>query len=130
MKSIITWQAVLWFATYLTTGLAMLFVFMRAYMWTTPYDDHDEVRQGRLAATIALSGAMVGYTIPLAVCFRGNFYEFIAWGIFAGVVQLLLSKAMHKYLPGEIEKDNCAASLLFAAAAICVGLLNAFALIP
>jgi putative membrane protein len=132
MKSIISLPSLLWFAAYFLTGVAMLALFTRIYIWFTPYDELVHIRQKRIAPALSLAGAMLGFTIPIVtVSYHGiNYLDFIVWGVVAGAVQLICFKLLYVLMPWHPEDDNSAAATFFAGAAICVGLINAFSLIP
>ncbi len=125
-------EGLLLFFGYLATGLAMLAVFTLLYMWVTPYDEAREIAEGHMAPAISLSGAMLGFTCPILMAsyMHAEFLGFLAWGIIASVVQLLVFKAMYRLLPQTIETNNTAGALCFAAAAVCAGLINAASFMP
>jgi putative membrane protein len=120
------------FAAYFASGLVMLAIFTRFYLWITPYDEGKEIRNGRMAPAIALTGAMLGFTFPMVVASyaHARFDEFLAWGAVSCIVQLLVFGALHRLLPRMIETNNAAGATCFAAASICVGLINAASFVP
>ena len=120
------------FALYLGLSLVMLAVFVRLYVWTTPYHDIAEIAKGKMAPAIALAGAMLGFTFPLLVASftRSSVLGFVAWGALACLVQLLLFRAMYRLMPREIEANNVASATCYAAASVCVGLINAASFLP
>lgn len=128
----ITLEAYGHFVLYALSSLALLFVFARIYMWTTPYHEMEQIRAGRSAPAIALGGAMVGFTLPLlSVSYHGvNFIDFLIWAVVAGVFQIILFKVLFWIIPMQIEEDNKAIAILYASMAVCVGLISAFSLIP
>jgi putative membrane protein len=125
-------HGLLLFAANLLAGLTMLALFTRLYLWVTPYDEANEIKQGHVAPAIVLCGAMLGFTFPLlAASFaQSGILDFIAWGIIACVVQIVVFWALHWLLPRLIETNNPAGALCFASASICSGLLTAASLIP
>jgi putative membrane protein len=120
------------FAGYLLVSLVMLAVFTRVYTAATPYDEAAEIRAGHMAPAIALSGAMLGYTMPLLVASyaQAGFVEFLAWGVIAGLVQLGVFWLLHRLLPTMIETNNAAGALCIATASVCAGLINAASFLP
>lgn len=120
------------FFGYLFAGIATLGVFTWIYMWITPYDEVSEINEGKMASSIALSGAMLGFTFPLVVAshVQSSFLEFIGWSVLACVVQVLVFWALHWLLPRVIATNNAAGALCFAVASICAGLINAASFIP
>jgi putative membrane protein len=120
------------FGVYLSAGIAMLGVFTWLYLRMTPYDEAAEISKGSMAPAIALAGAMVGFTFPLLVASytHSNIIGFLAWGMLSCLVQLLAFWVMYWLLPRVIETNNVAGATCFAAASVCVGLLNAASFIP
>ncbi len=120
------------FVLYLGLSLAMLGMFVRLYVWTTPYHEPTEIAKGKMAPAVALAGAMLGFTFPLLVASytRSSALGFIAWGALACFVQLLLFRVMYWLMPRSIEANNVASATCFAAASICVGLMNAASFLP
>ena len=128
----IDFDSLKWFAMYFVSGIAMFAIFVRLYMFITPYNEVEDITAGKLAPAIALTGAMIGVTIPMVtMSYHGSqFVEYVIWSAIAGVVQLIGFTVLYKLLPRQIEANNCAAATVFAGSAICIGLFNAFSLIP
>ena len=114
-------------------GLAALFlaVFKRLYQMSTPYDEAKLIGEGNVAASIALGGAIIGFALPLASALTqtADLVEFAAWGLLAGVIQILASLVVRKVIVRDmverIEANNVASAVYLAATSIGVGLLNA-----
>lgn len=132
MGKLLALESLLMFALYLAAGLAVLAIFTRLYLWITPYDEAADIREGKLAPAIALSGAMLGFTFPLLVASytHAGFLDFVAWSLIACVVQMLVFWCLYHLLPKVIETNNPAGALCFATASICAGLVNAASFIP
>jgi putative membrane protein len=132
MKSILTLQAIWHFAEYFLSGLALLIIFTRLYIFFTPYNEIEEIKKGEKAPALSLFGAMIGFLMPiLAMSYCGiNFIEYLLWSIAAGVIQLACFKVLYWIMPKMIEADNTAAGVFYAGVSICVGAINAFSLIP
>lgn len=128
----ITLNAFLNFLLYAFSSMGLLALFSAAYLWTTPYHELDQIRAGKTAPAIALSGALLGYTFPLlSVSYHGtNYIDFLLWAGVAGILQIVLFKVLYWVIPMQIEEDNRAIAILYAALAVCVGLINSFSLIP
>jgi putative membrane protein len=120
------------FLAYLASGLALLALFARLYLWVTPYDDMRDIHDGKLAPAIALGGAMLGFTFPLLMAsyLHANLIGFLLWGGIAGLVQLGVFWGLYRFMPKAIETNNVAGSTCFAIAAVCAGLMNAASFIP
>lgn len=136
----ITLSAFVSFIVYALASLSMLGLFTKIYLWCTPYDEFKQIRNGDTAPAITLSGAMLGFVLPiLSVSYHGvNLLDFVIWATVAGIVQIVFFKLTYWFMPmeygmGEISNlntKNNAIAILYAGVAICVGLINAFSLIP
>ncbi len=109
----------------------LLAVFKRLYQMSTPYDEAGLIAQGNVAAAVALGGAIVGFALPLASALTqtADPVEFVAWAILAGIVQVLASLVVRRFvvrdMTARIEAGNVATGIYLAATSIGVGLLNA-----
>lgn len=114
-------------------AIACLFlaVFKWLYQVSTPYDERRLVAEGNMAAAITFGGAIVGFALPLASALEvtADPLEFIAWGVLAGVIQVVASLVVRRIvirdLVARIETGNVASAVYMAATSIAVGLLNA-----
>lgn len=117
----------------LAFGLAALFlaVFKRLYQMSTPYDEARLIREGNTAAAVALGGAIIGFALPLASALTqtADPVEFAAWGVLAGVIQIVASLLVRRVIVRDmverIEANNLASALYLGATSVGVGLLNA-----
>ena len=128
----ITLEALGNFLLYTFSSLVLLGVFGKVYQWLTPYHEHEQIKQGKLAPAIALGGALIGFTFPLlSVSYHGvNYVDFLIWAGVTGLVQIVLFKVLYWIIPMQIEEDNKAIALIYAVLAFCLGLICAFSLIP
>src|SRR4249920_3390215 len=94
------------FIAHLAVALLVLAVFLFIYLWITPYAEIELIRSGNVAAAISLSGAMIGFTIPLAkaTAQSGSLLDMLVWGGIALVVQLLAYVVVRVLIP-SIAKD-------------------------
>lgn len=106
-------------------------IFKIVYQAVTPYNEAKLIREGNVAAAIALGGAVVGYVLPLASALSHtvSLLEFAAWATLAGVIQIaaftLVRFTVLKDLIDRIEKAEVAAGVYLASISLAVGLLNA-----
>src|SRR5688572_7138324 len=87
---------------YFGAGLALLGLFVAIYIRITPYPELALIREGNSAAAASLTGAMLGFVIPLAhsVAQSANLADMALWGLIALVVQLLVYFACTRLMPG------------------------------
>jgi putative membrane protein len=101
------------------------------YQWVTPYNEAKLIREGNVAAALALGGALVGYVLPLASALSNtvSLVEFCAWAALAGVIQIaaftLVRVVAMKDVSARIEKGEIAAGVYLMSISLAVGLLNA-----
>ena len=106
-------------------------IFKVIYQWVTPYNEGKLIREGNVAAALALGGALVGYVLPLASALSNttSLLEFCAWAALAGVLQIaaftLVRVVAMKDVSARIEKGEIAAGLYLMSISLAVGLLNA-----
>ena len=117
---------------YVSAGTLLLAVFTRLYTLWTPYHEFVEMRLGKKAPAFALGGAMLGFTFPiLSMSYHGaGFIDFVVWSTIGGLVQAVLFKVLYWLIPMELADDNQAIGIFYAFAAVCIGLIKAFSLIP
>ena len=105
--------------------------FKLIYQWVTPYNEAKLIREGNVAAALALGGALVGYVLPLASALSNtvSLVEFCAWAALAAVIQIavftLVRFVAMKDVSARIEKGEIAAGLYLMSISLAVGLLNA-----
>jgi putative membrane protein len=106
-------------------------IFKIVYQWVTPYNEGKLIREGNVAAALALGGALVGYVLPLASALSNTvtLLEFCAWAALAGVIQIaaftLVRVVVMKDVAARIEKGEIAAGVYLLSISLAVGLLNA-----
>jgi putative membrane protein len=117
----------------LAFGTACLFTiaFKYIYQWTTPYEERRLIREGNVAAAVALGGALIGYALPVASALTQahSLAEFAAWAVLAGVIQILVFLVVRRLVLADvsarIERGEVAVAIYLAAISISVGLINA-----
>ena len=122
--------AVYAYLLHLVTGCLMLGVFFVIYTWITPFDEIALIREGNMAASLSLAGAMVGFVLTLgsAVQHSDSYFTFLIWGAGAMVVQSIGYAAITRMLPqmnGAIEHNNAAMGAWMGTASLVLGILNA-----
>jgi putative membrane protein len=118
------------FLAYLATAIVLLVAFMAIYLYVTPYDEINLIRANNTAAAISLSGAVLGFAMPIAnvIAHSDTLLDLAVWGVIAGIVQLLAWMVARVALPRlkeAIAAGLVAPAIFVAALSITVGLLNA-----
>jgi len=123
-------QGLLPFVMYFGTAMALLFSFMFIYMKTTPTKEMGLVKENNAAASLALAGAFLGFSLPLASAAANSvgLLDFAVWGLIAGVIQVVTYQFFRMFYPlvsERIERGELAVSIKLAAISVSVGILNA-----
>ncbi len=118
------------FLAYFAVALALIGVFLLAYVNVTPYDEIALIRQGNTAAAVSLSGAVFGFAMPVAnvIAHSDTLADLAAWGAIAGVIQLLTYLGARFALPQlhqDIPAGKLAPAISLAVLSLTVGLTNA-----
>lgn len=121
------------FAGYFGMGLGFVALFLLCFLHFTPQRELQLIRQGNMAASIALAGALIGFCLPLAgaIAHSVSYLDLGAWGLIALLAQFaayLLTRLLLPGLPARIERNEQSAAIISAALHIGVGLLNAAAM--
>lgn len=118
------------FLAYFIAAIAMLLIFMKIYTVMTPHDEMALIKENNVAASLVLSAAFLGFSLPLASAAANsvNIIDFIIWGIIACITQLIAYQIFRRFYPKlthRIEQGEIAISTKLAAISVTVGLLNA-----
>lgn len=117
----------------LAATTAFFVVGLAIYVWVTPYREVKLLRDGNVAAAIALSGQMLALAIPLGAMLAHsvNLPDILLWGIVTLILQLIAFAAVAlvvRNLPAAIERGEIAPALVLATAQIVAGIFNAAAM--
>lgn len=118
------------FITTLGAAFALLALFLSIYVRITPYREIQLIREGNVAAAISLSGATLGFAIPLAqsAAQSGNLLDMLMWSGIAMVVQLLVYVTVRIVIPDitrDIPAGKAAQGTFLGMLSLATGLLNA-----
>ncbi len=88
------------------------------------------IRSGNVAAGIALSGTMAGFSIPLtrSITQSASVLDMLVWALVALVVQIIVYLAVRWLLPdlsSRIERSEISAAAFLASVSVIAGLINA-----
>jgi putative membrane protein len=118
------------FLSHLALGIVLLALFTFIYVKVTPYHELELIRSGNVAAAASLSGAIIGFTIPLAQTASQSVHvvDMLIWGGIALVVQLLAFFAVRMLIPSlakDIPDGKMAQGIFLGVISVAVGMLNA-----
>ncbi len=103
---------------------------IRTFPKITPHNEWQLIKNNNTAASLAFSGTLLGYVIPLssAAINAVSIPDYFAWGGIALVIQLLVFAGVRLYMPALSEKiinHNTAAGMFMGTAALAGGIFNA-----
>lgn len=120
---------ILFGAHFAIAGLMMV-IFTLLWLWITPFKEIALIRDGNVAASASLGGALVGFAIAVAGVVRASdsIWEVLPWSLIAMLAQLIglfiVSRLMHG-VTRHIDRGEVASGVFMAAIAITIGILNA-----
>lgn len=118
------------FLVYLAASLVLLYCFVWLYIRVTPWREMALIREGNMAAAFSMTGAILGFIIPLsaAVRYSVNLVDMVIWGAVALVVQIaafITVKLLVPTVAQDIQGGNGAQGFFLGTASLAVGVLNA-----
>jgi putative membrane protein len=119
------------FAVYFFGAMLLLLVFCGIYVVVTPYSEFKLIREeGKTAPAISFSGAVVGFTLPMAsaIAHSVSFMDMVIWSAVAMLVQILTFVGIRLAFPAfikQIAEDKCGAATFVAVISLAAGILNA-----
>ena len=118
------------FVRYVIAGFALAGLFLVIYVMITPWREFRLIRAGNSSAAIALVGALLGFSLPLAntIAHSISLTDVVLWSLVALVVQVIVHVVMRLLLPDlkqAIEADQKSAGITAGGFAACFGLINA-----
>ena len=118
------------FLVYLGVSLVYLAIFVALYIRITPYREMQLIREGNMAASFSLSGAILGFIVPLcsAVQHSVSLIDMAIWGLIAMLVQIVAFVVVKLAIPSitrDIPEGKGAQGFFLGSLSLGVGLLNA-----
>ena len=118
------------FLVYFGAALSVMAVFVAVYMAVTSHNEARLIRQGNTAAAISFSGALLGFTLPLAsaIVHSVSLADMLVWSAIALVVQIVVFLGVDRtlrHISKHIEEGNVAAGATLAGASVAIGIVNA-----
>lgn len=121
------------FASFFATGLGFVLLYVVLYLYLTPHRELTLIRQGNVAASVALAGSLLGFALPLASAL-GSALNAVDLTIWAGIALLaqaaayVVTRLLLPAFPERIVRGEVSAAVLSAALHLSVGLVNAAAM--
>jgi putative membrane protein len=118
------------FVRYVAVGFALAALFLWVYDLVTPWREYALIRAGNSAAAIALVGALLGFSLPLANTIRqlADLTDVVLWSLVALAVQTIVHIALRFIFPDlkrAIEANEPSAGIVAGGFSVCFGLINA-----
>lgn len=118
------------FLAYFAAAIVLLAAFVAIYLFITPYDEIRLIRNNNVAAAVSLSGAVLGFAMPIAnvIAHSDTLLDLLVWSLIAGLVQLaawLVARVALPTLKEDIAANRVAPAVLVAALSLTIGLINA-----
>jgi putative membrane protein len=135
LRMSLSFQSVLSFLVYIIVAAVLFALFQMAYTRLTPHKEFVQIREGNVAAAIALGGALVGFALPASnvIAYSISVLDVVIWAVIAAFVQLLAFTATSivlKDLSARITRGELAAAIYAASVSISVGFLNSACMTP
>ena len=87
---------------YVVVGFALAALFLWIYVLITPWREFALIRAGNSAASTALVGALLGFSLPLAntIAHSVSLTDVVLWALVALIVQVIVHIGLRLMLPG------------------------------
>ena len=118
------------FLAHFALAICFLAIFVWIYTWMTGHDEMALMRRGNVACAIALTGSVVGFSLPLAssIEYSVSILDNALWASVSLLVQLgvyLIVKLLFKDLSKRLEAGELPAGIWLAGVSIAGGQLTA-----
>lgn len=118
------------FLAYFAGGGLLAAGFALLYANLTPHREFGLIRAGNVAAAIALTGALLGFVVPLAsvIAHSAQLVDLIVWGIVALIVQLagfFVARLVFPGLSDAIAQGQVSEAIFLAGMSLALGILDA-----
>jgi putative membrane protein len=118
------------FLAYFAVAMVLLALFLLVYLNVTPYHEMALIRAGNSAAAVSLSGALLGFAMPIAnvIAHSDTLIDLASWGAIAGIIQILaylVARFTFPQLNQDVPAGKLAPAIFLAAISLGVGVINA-----
>ncbi len=118
------------FLIFFAAAAVLTILFVVIYTRVTRHNELALIKKNSTAATVAFSGSLIGFALPLASTMINSVtvVEMVLWGVIALIVQVLVYLLVRLPMPRiseRIEADEVAAGIWLGATSMVAGILNA-----
>ena len=118
------------FLIFFVVAAVLTILFVLIYTRITRHNEIDLIKNNSIAASVAFSGSLIGFGLPLASTIINSVtvVEMLLWGIIALVVQVLTYLLIRLPMPRiseRIEANEVAAGIWLGSCSLVAGILNA-----
>ncbi|QCK87655.1 DUF350 domain-containing protein [Phreatobacter aquaticus] len=118
------------FIAHFVLAIGFVVAFAGIYTTMTHHNEFDLIRQGNTAASIALAGSLIGFSLPLAsaVEHSESIIDNALWALISLIVQLgiyYIARLVINDLSGRIDRGELSAGIWLGAVSITGGQLAA-----
>jgi putative membrane protein len=118
------------FFVYFISATVLTAVFLVLYANLTPQRDIRLIREGNIAAAIALIGGLLGFVIPLAsvIAHSAVLIDVAIWGVVALAIQIggfIVARLVLPHLPQAIANGNVSDAIFLGGLSLSLGILDA-----
>lgn len=118
------------FLGFFVVAAILALVYVVIYTFITRHNEFDLIKQNSVAASIAFSGSLIGFCLPVASAMLSSvtILEMVVWGIVALIVQIIVYLLVRMPMPRvseRIEANEIAAGIWLGSASLAGGILNA-----
>ena len=118
------------FLLFFIVAAVLTVLFAVVYSRVTRHNEFALIKKNSTAATLAFSGSLIGFALPLASTMINSVtvVEMALWGVIALIVQVLVYLLIRLPMPRiseRIEADEVAAGIWLGATSMVAGILNA-----
>ncbi len=118
------------FLIFFIAAAVLTILFAVIYTRITRHNEFALIKKNSTAATVAFSGSLIGFALPLASTMINSVtvVEMVLWGVIALIVQVLVYLLVRLPMPRiseRIEADEVAAGIWLGACSMVAGILNA-----
>ncbi len=118
------------FLGFFVVAAILALVYVVIYTFVTRHNEFELIKQNSVAASIAFSGSLLGFCLPVASAMLSSIsiLEMVVWGIVALIVQIIVYLLVRMPMPRvseRIEANELATGIWLGSASLAGGILNA-----